>query len=226
MLVFSKSPGIRERHLIRKQDNPLLVSDKPLSQQDIREARTADQKEVNEFLVDLYKLIAKAPKLDLEENFDEALDYMQQLGAKECLSVTLGGALAPVKPRLARMIDNVTRALWRSAAHHTHVMAQLEAFEGEREAHQELLQHQFIADLMHADNIISAHDFVQVLLYEDEDVIKTMMAVLGQDQRDFVQKKARAFARKFESLDEISEDFQPIQAALEVISSFDSRSAA
>ena len=82
MLVFSKSPGIRERHLIRKQDNPLLVSDKPLSQQDIREARTADQKEVNEFLVDLYKLIAKAPKLDLEENFDEALDYMQQLGAK------------------------------------------------------------------------------------------------------------------------------------------------
>lgn len=222
---FSKQPGIRERHLIRKYQNPFLASDLPPTQHDINKAQQQDREETINFLSDFEKLATTAKDISLTEEISEALEFIQELNTQYCLCTSLSTDLAQFREKLTKLIDSLSRLLWRHCVDSPSMMAKLDLLESDRCEQRELLQHQFIADLLHPKGPISARDFVPSLLFESGDSISATMNHLDKKQRNFIRSKAKTLLNDNLNSDPNNneledEDFAPAQKAFEIIEGF------
>ena len=225
ILNFSETPGIRERHLIRKAQNPFLISDSSLTQYDITNAQLQDREETIRFLSDFEKLATEVKSIRLTKKVDDALDLIQELNTQYCLCTSLSTDLAQFREKLTLLIDGLARLLWRHCVDSPTMMAKLDILEGDRCEQRELLQHQFIADLLHPKGPISAKDFVPSLLFESVDSISATMHYLDKKQRDFIRSKAKTLLNDnlnspLNDGEKEEKDFEPAQKAYEIIEGF------
>ena len=225
ILTFSEKPGVRERHLIRKYQNPFLAADLPMTQSEVDNAQLQDREETLSFLNDFEKLATAAKNISLSEEVDETLTLIQELNTQYCLCTSLSTNLAQFRGKLTKLIDGLARLLWRHCVDSPSMMAKLDLLESDRCEQRELLQHQFIADLLHPKGPISARDFVPSLLFESGDSISATMNHLDKKQRNFIRSKAKTLLNDNLNSDpndnELEdENFAPAQKAFEIIEGF------
>ncbi len=164
-LLFSELPGRHERHLLRRQDNPLFPeAQRRLSQSELTEAQRLDHEELEAYIRDLRKLVGEAVSLGPHEQSDVILELKERLDQAYETACRLADDQSPNKEAIRKLVAVIMRAVWKGAGNDTLAHQELEQEEAARETHYELLETPLVADLLDPDSLIQGDELLPVLL--------------------------------------------------------------
>lgn len=158
-------PGRRERHLLRRRDNPLFPPDRRLvTGAHLAAARAADVAEEAAFREDFAALLSQASTLSGQVDSAVVLELKERADRlyEQCRG--LGGDHQAEEQGLNRLLAVLMRAVRAGAGDDPQALDELAQEEVAREYHQRLLCEPLIADLLHPDSPVHEDELVATLL--------------------------------------------------------------
>lgn len=190
---FSAHPGAHERQLIRCADNPLFPAKRrQVIQIEITQAQRRDAVEAQAFQADFRALLQRAIELDPQADSEVVLKLKEDLDHAYERCCGLGGDQREVKTALRKLLAIVMQAVWRGAASDAAAQANLREEELAREAHFQLLELPFIADLIRPDSPIGPDELVPSLLGESAASVAAALELFDADHMVILCRDARA----------------------------------
>jgi len=182
-LMYSELPGRHERHLLRKQDNPLFPEDqRNLTQSQLTEAQRLDHEELEAYIRDLRKLVGEAVALGPHEQSDVILELKERLDQAYETACRLADDQTPNKEAIRKLVAVIMRAVWKGAGNDTLAHQELEQEEAARATHYELLENSLVADLLDPDSLIREEELLPVLLSADEEAFNAAVTLFDPGQ--------------------------------------------
>ena len=118
-LLYSELPGRHERHLLRKQDNPLFpTTEQTISQNQLTEAQRLDHEELEAYIGDLRKLVGEAVALGPHEQSDVILALKERLDKAYETACRLADDQTPNKEAIRKLVEVIMRAVWKLSLIH------------------------------------------------------------------------------------------------------------
>ena len=211
-LVFSDQPGMYERHLRRKVNNPLFA-DSAMTQQDILDARELDQQEFETFMQEFHALARDASQLDASVDSEALIELKTRLDKSYERSCGQMGTHDEIKQGLRTLIDAIMGAVIHAAANDKNARARLEDEMQAREQHFELLGYPLIVDMLRPDSPLNADELVPSLLSAAEAEALAAAGLFNDEQRQLVCQQAQAL------IDRVSEAGLDVSAPRRVLDS-------
>ncbi len=185
--------GMYERHLRRKDNNPLFgVPITPFPPEAYAEARRLDTEEMQRFQQDMRQVIQQAIELDANVESEVVLELRAKLDQLYARCSGLGGNCGEHKRSIRRLIDVVMNAVWQAAADDPMARMELEQEELARQQHFCLMEYPLISDLMRPDTPIDQEELIPTLLQADEDELEAVLWMFEPEQLTAIRKEAEA----------------------------------
>jgi hypothetical protein len=194
-LIFNDQPGMHERHLRRKVNNPLFV-DSTMSQQDILAAREHDERELEAFMQDFHGLARDASALDASADSEVLLALKARLD--QCYERCCGqmGKHDEIRQGLTNLIDAIMAAVIRASASDRHALDKLEDEIAARKQHFAMLQYPLIVDMLRPDSPLTAEDLIPSLLSANEEDALAAAALFTHEQRVLMCQQGQALLER------------------------------
>lgn len=193
------NPGKFERHLLRKQGNPLFPArDQVLTPVALEQAREKDQVAAKAFADDFQQLVQRAVDLKPNAPSEEILELKEELDRCFQLSYTLPGDAADIRQAIQRLLDSIMRAVWKGIGNDHYARQQLEDEEIARKLHFQLQQNALIADLTDSDSPIQASELIPALLSEKPESIAQVLQIFDAQQIVEIYNEAVEFLEKMD----------------------------
>ncbi|MBI5462444.1 MAG: hypothetical protein HY941_09700 [Gammaproteobacteria bacterium] len=190
---FSSQPGAHERQLIRCADNPLFPAQRRhVIQIEVTQAQRHDAEEAQAFQTDFRTLLQRAIELDPQADSDVILKLKEDIDHTYERCCGLGGDRQEIKTALRKLLEHVMRAVWHGAANDPAAQANLREEELAREAHFQLLELPFIADLIRPDSPIGPDELIPSLLSESAESVAAALELFDADHLIVLCRDARA----------------------------------
>lgn len=191
MSECSTFTGMHERHLRRKDSNPLFGVPAPQFPMDAyAEARRLDSEEMGRFQADMRQVIQQAIDLDANVESEVVLELRAKLDQLYARCSGLGGNCGEHKRSIRKLIDVVMNAVWQAAADDPMARMELEQEEVARQQHFCLMEYPLISDLMRPDTPISQDELLPTLLQADEDELEAVMWMFEPEQLQDIREQA------------------------------------
>lgn len=203
--------GMHERHLLRKDGNPLFGSPDYPAEAFI-EARRHDAIAAHRFEEEMREVIQQAINLDANATSEVVLELRARLDRLYTCCSSLDGPCGEHKQALRKLIDIVMKAVWQAAADDPQARMELEQEELARQQHFLLLEYPLIADLTRPDTLIAQDELVPVLLCADEDELEAVLWMFDMQQLQAILQQAEAL------LDSLTEQGHAITRAWQNLS--------
>jgi hypothetical protein len=182
-LMYSELPGRHERHLLRKQDNPLFPEQqRSIDQGRLNEAQRLDHEELEAYIKDLRRLIGEAVALGPHEQSDQILDLKERLDMAYETACRLADDQSPNKEAIRKLVAVIMRAVWKGAGIDSLAQQELEQEEVARSAHYELLEQPLVADLLDPETLIGEEELLPVLLSAEQDAFEAALTLFDPPQ--------------------------------------------
>ncbi len=182
-LPFTHRPGRRERHLLRRHENPLFdwprVSIEPAI---LLEAQRADHEEMEAFRDSFRALLQRAVELPADAGSDTVLGLKEALETHYEQSFGLPEDQSEPRQAIARLISVIMRTIWRHAGSDPVAQQELSDEEAARAIHFRLLEQPLVADLLHPESPIRPEELVPALLCAAEPEVEAAAEVFDGDQ--------------------------------------------
>ncbi len=192
-LVFRERPGCRERHLRRKQNNPLFPEDqRHPTQDDVLDAQRRDNQELTEFMVEVRQLIARITELDPNVDSDTILNFKTRTDRLYEQCTGLPGDQTQIKQALIRLIDVLMDAIAGAAAEDPEAVRKLDQERQARAQHFELLESPLTGDLLREQSPVEASELVPTLLSEPLESLATILELFDREQLRWIRDTASA----------------------------------
>ena len=198
---FSDRPGARERHLMRKQANPLFGSP-DIAAEDILLARQQDQQELDEFMQRFRELVQQAAELDSNAEADVVLKLKEQLDKSYEQAAGLAGDQSQVRDMLKRLLKLIMQAMWQGVGQDLQAHSKLQMEVQARESHFSLLEHSLIADLLRPDSPIEDDELVPTLLSDSAQAVQLAMQLFVPEQQVALCQSARELIDRMDTDDD------------------------
>lgn len=183
--------GMYERHLRRKDNNPLYgIPAMQFPPEAYVEARRLDNEEMERFQTDMRRVIQQAINLDANVESEVVLELRAKLDQLYVRCSGLGGNCGDHKQAIRRLIDVVMNAVWQAAADDPMARMELEQEEMARQQHFCLMEYPLISDLMRPDTTISQEELIPTLLQAEEDELEAVMWMFEPEQLQAIRKDA------------------------------------
>jgi hypothetical protein len=190
-------PGIRERHLLRKRNNPLFsVTEREVSNEALAEARLADGLEMDRFLQEFQALVKRAVELEPNTPSETILEIKEQLDHSYQRVCALPGDQSAIKQAIRQLIEVIMKAVRSGIGNDAYAERQLEEEVIAREAHFELQELALVAALTHADSPVSEEEFVPSLLSEVDENLERCLLLFDEGQLAAISNDAEVFLEK------------------------------
>ncbi|VAX12410.1 hypothetical protein MNBD_GAMMA24-2401 [hydrothermal vent metagenome] len=191
-LKFSPHPGPRERHLRRRYHNPLFpAARQKVSESQLKDARKADEKELNHFLRYFRDLVQEAIDLKPEAESETILDLKERLDKCYAHCCALPGEKSEIQAAINKLIEVIMKAVRQGAANDPVALDKLAEENSARQMHNELHQFSLVADLMLPDSPISKDDLVPSLLTEPEAGLNATLQLFDPAQLAEIYQQAK-----------------------------------
>jgi hypothetical protein len=182
-LLYSELPGRHERHLLRKQDNPLFAeAQRTISQSELSEAQRLDHEELETYIRGLRKLVGEAVALGPHEQSDVILDLKARLDQAYEAACRLADDQTPNKEAIRKLVEVIMRAVWRGAGNDTLAHQELEQEEAARSTHYILLESPLVADLLDPESLIKGDELLPVLLSAEREEFEAAITLFDPSQ--------------------------------------------
>ncbi|MCB1760818.1 MAG: hypothetical protein KDI68_13685 [Gammaproteobacteria bacterium] len=190
-LHFSQLPGRRERHLLRKQNNPLFPPEqRHIGEEALLEAQRLDHEELERFIGDFRRLVQRAVALQPNVGSEVVLELKEELDRAYERSAGLADDQHEAQQAILRLLDLLMDAVRRGAGEDQVALSELEQERLARQAHFELLRQPLVADLLDPDSPIGAEELAATLLSTDEEAFHAALLLFDQDQRLLLRRDA------------------------------------
>ena len=192
-LTFSESPGSRERHLIRKYDNPLFTQSLiKLTQTDIDTARQKDVDDYNAFLDDFNDLLQEVSLLSGQVDTEVILELKERIDRLYERCVSFGVDHEEYKKALQKLHQTIMSAIRQAAEVDSMALKEIEREQQVRDLHIELMEYKLVSDLLRADSPIQDNELVPTLLSEDAEAVQVVMSLFEPAQQQAIRNEAKA----------------------------------
>ncbi|MEJ1296210.1 MAG: hypothetical protein RPU34_02735 [Candidatus Sedimenticola sp. (ex Thyasira tokunagai)] len=182
-LRFSQIPGRRERHLIRRQNNPLFPeATRAVTSDSLHEAQRLDHEEIESFIGEFHILVHDAVKLQPNEGSEVILALKERLDKAYEQACGLADDQTETKEAIKKLTVVVMNAVRTGAGNDAVALQELEQEELARSTHQALLECDLVADLLCPDSPITESELPATLLSTDEDELTALLELFDDEQ--------------------------------------------
>jgi hypothetical protein len=203
-LHYSQLPGRHERHLLRKQNNPLFPEpQRIISQDDLTEAQRLDHEELERYIQSLRKLVGEAVSLGPHEQSDVILELKERLDHSYETACRLADDQSPNKEAIRKLVEVIMRAVWKGAGNDTLAHQELEQEEMARATHYDLLETPLVADLLDPESLIKGDELLLVLLSEKREDFEAAITLFDSAQLRLLCEQGVELRRRDESLESL-----------------------
>lgn len=192
-LPFTHKPGRRERHLLRRHENPLFAwPPQVVSPEDLLAAQKADHEEMEAFRERFRSLVQRAVELPPDAGSERVLELKELLERQYEQSFGLPEDHARERDALRQLIDLIMRAIRKSAGTDPLARQELADEEEARAIHFRLLEHPLVADLLHPHSPIVPDELAPTLLGAPLDEVAAALELFDPEQiAQLVDQSAR-----------------------------------
>jgi len=197
---FSLLAGRWERHLQRKNGNPLFGSP-GFSAEAIRQAQQSDKQEVSDFMQSFQQLVMEVVNLQANVESDVILQLKSRLDQAWEKSTTLAGEQTELQDAIAKLLAVIMQSVRSSAGDDPKAQNELQQEDEARQVHFNLLQHRLIGDLLDPDSLITADELLPVLLSEKEDAFYAALDFFDDEQRTQLYQQGVTLLQQLQAKD-------------------------
>lgn len=182
-LRFSTFPGKRERHLLRKQHNPLFPEQqRRISPAQLDEAQRLDHEELVEFISTFRALVHEATRLPDNADSELILSIKERLDQTYEQAARMVDDQHEIQQGVEKLVAVVMQAVKRGAGNDAVARQELADEEAARIAHYALLAYPLVADLLDPDSVIAEEDLLPSLLSASPEELQAACSLFDQDQ--------------------------------------------
>ncbi len=206
-LLFSTKPGRRERHLLRKRNNPLFQENqRQVSTTALQEAQRLDHEELADFITEFRKLVHQAVSLQPSEESDVILKLKENLDKSYEQACGLADDQAETKDAIKKLLVVIMNAVRSGAGEDPKALDELQQETIAREAHFELLEHPLIADILYPESVISEEDLIPTLLSSPAEEFAAALTLFDADQLQLLAANSDLYINQVSELPKEMED--------------------
>jgi len=188
---FIDLPGIRERQLKRRYNNPLFSEDRQqVSTADLKAGRQHDKEEVINFAESLQSLLQDVGQFSAREETDVILQTKERADRLYEQCIGLAGDHERERQGLLKLNDVIMGAIRAAAGQDPLALAELEKEQQAREIHLALLECKLVADILRPDAAIEENELLPTILSENEDSISMAMTLFSDEQQQMLREQA------------------------------------
>ena len=194
--VVEQRPGVREGHLLRRQNNPLFPeTSRQVSNEALAEARLRDGAEMDHFIQDFQSLVQRAVALQPNTPSETILELKEQLDQSYQRACALPGDQSHIKDAIRKLVDVIMRAVRSGIGSDAYAARQLDEEELARQAHFELQDLPLVAALTHPESPIGADELIPSLLSEDDASLERCLVLFDDTQLATICHDAAEYLR-------------------------------
>ena len=217
-LPFTHRPGRRERHLLRRHENPLFgVPPLEVVPEDLLAAQKADHEEMEAFRASFRELVQKAIDLPPNAGSDQVLGLKEELERHYEQSCGLPEDHAGEREAIRKLIGLIGKAVRASAGEDPVAQAELRDEEEARAIHFRVLEQPLVADLLHPDSPIVPDELAASVLDATEPEVAAVLEIFDSNQAALLALQA---AELVERLRDRGVDTEVFDGRLEQIQAF------
>jgi hypothetical protein len=183
--------GMYERHLMRKDGNPLFglpVAD--YRGDDYIRARQQDSEELQRFHEEMRRVIQQAIELEANVESEVILELRGKLDQLYTRCSGFGRGCGEHKQNIRKLIDLVMKAVWQAAANDPQARMELEQEEMARQQHFRLLESPLVADLLRPDTPIHTDELIPTLLQANSEELEAALWMFEPEQLQKICEEA------------------------------------
>lgn len=211
--------GMHERHLRRKDGNPLYSVPAPCyAPEEYLQARRLDTDEMNAFQNEMQEVIQQAIDLPPNAESEVVLELRGKLDQLYTRCSGFGVSCGSHKQSIRKLIEIVMQAVWQASADDPMARMELEQEEMARQQHFCLLEYPLISDLMRPDTPITQDELIPTLLQAEEDELEAVLWMFEPQQLREIREEAQSLlAARREQGYELSDAWENLESIIEHI---------
>ncbi|MCW8908032.1 MAG: hypothetical protein OQL28_12345 [Sedimenticola sp.] len=192
-LRYSQIPGQHERHLRKKQDNPLFPeAERQITPEQLEEAQRLDHEALTAFITDFRTLVHEVAGLSPNEGSEVILGLKERLDQAYEQAARMVDDQQETQQAITRLVGVIMQAVRRGAGTDPVALQELADEEAARQAHYALLEYPLVADLLDPESVIGEQELVPTLLSASEEELQAACSLFDPQQLKSLVQRAEA----------------------------------
>ncbi|WP_428609988.1 hypothetical protein [Sedimenticola sp.] len=192
-LRFSTFPGKRERHLLRKQHNPLFPqAERRITESQLEEAQRLDHEELVAFISHFRSLVHEAIQLPDSADSELILSIKERLDQTYEQAARMADDQREIREGVEKLVAVVMQAVRKGAGNDAVALQELADEEAARAAHYALLTYPLVADLLDPESVIAEHELLPSLLSDSPEALQAACSLFDQPQLEALIEAGKA----------------------------------
>lgn len=185
--VPSDNPGAFERHLIRRNNNPLFGDRQTeINSDSLQEMQKKDHEILQQFMLDFKKAMTEAMSFKSNEDSEVILGVKDSLDKLYGVAASIGDDQTRIKESIKKLLGVIMQSVRKGAKDDPKALQELEQEDQAREANFRFLESQLVADILDADSPIEDIDLVPTLLSAGKDDLALASQLFDTDQINYI----------------------------------------
>jgi len=197
--IPSQNPGAFERHLIRRENNPLFGERQVVVNSDsLMDVQKRDHDLLQQFMLDFREAMSLAVALKPNEESDVILNIKDKFDKLYVTSVSVADDQSRVKESIKKLLMVVMQSVRKGAEGDPKALQELEQEDMAREANYAFLESQLVADILDPDSPIENEDLIPTLLSANKDDLALANQLFDLEQLAHILFEAEVLLNQLE----------------------------
>ena len=198
--IPSQNPGAFERHLLRRENNPLFGERKSVVDNDsLMQAQKKDHEILQQFMLDFRDVMSQVVAFKPNEESDVILEVKDKLDKLYATSVSVADDQSKVRESIKKLIGVIMQSVRKGAENDAHALQELDQEDKAREANYAFLESKLVADILDPDSPIENTDLVPTLLCASKEDLALASQLFDMEQLTYILTEAENLLNRLES---------------------------
>lgn len=196
----SDNPGSHERHLLRREQNPLFEqAQTDVNQDTLMESQQQDHDILLQFHRQFQGLLKECVALDENEETDKIMNLKGRLERLYVVACAIADDQSSNLAAIKKLVDTITGTIRSNVGNDTVALDELAQEEQAREMHYTLLKSKLVADLLQEQPVVPIEQLVPTLLSTDNDQLSLVLQIFDPAQLASIIQEGNRLLGKLDS---------------------------
>lgn len=198
--IPSDNPGAFERHLIRRENNPLFGDRQTIiNSETLEEMQKKDHDILQYFMVDFQETMTKAISFKPNEDSEVILGVKDSLDKLYAMSSCIADDQTRIRESIKKLLAVIMQSVRKGAGDDTKALQELDQEDMARDANFTFLDSKLVGDILDPDSPIEDIDLIPTLFSAEKDDLALASQLFDKEQLDFILTEGEKILSKLES---------------------------
>lgn len=198
--IPSENPGAFERHLIRRNNNPLFGDRQTeVNSGTLQEMQKIDHEILQQFMMDFRDAMTKSMSFKPNEDSEVILGVKDSLDKLYGVAACIGDDQTRIKESITKLLGIIMQSVRKGAGDDPKALQELDQEDMARDANFSFLESKLVADILDAGSPIEDMDLVPTILSAPKDDLALASQLFDKEQIDFILSEGEKLLTQLES---------------------------